>query len=124
MGIRTYFFDTYAFFEIIKGNPRYTGFLEGIGVVTTRLNLMELYYGLLSRHGKDAADFYYDNLVQYAINPTDEIIKKAAEFRAINKGKNLSYVDCIGYVISLVKNIKFLTGDPGFKNLANVEFVE
>ena len=45
MEVKTYFFDTYAFFEIITGNKSYMKFINGINFVTTKLNLMELYYG-------------------------------------------------------------------------------
>jgi len=45
-------------------------------------------------------------------------------FRALNKKRNLSYVDCIGYIIAKQRNIKFLTGDKEFEYMENVEFVK
>jgi|SRR3989338_4606225 len=39
------------------------------------------------------------------------------------KGNLISYVDCIGYVVALEKNVLFLTGEKHFKELKNVEFV-
>ena len=36
----------------------------------------------------------------------------------------LSYVDCIGYMISRQLGIKFLTGDEQFKDFEGVEFVK
>jgi len=89
-----------------------------------RLNLMELYYGLLLRGLKKEAEMWYTTLLEYTVEIPDSMIKAAMEFRLQNKNLNLSYVDCIGYIISLGKNIKFLTGDRQFKNMSNVEFVK
>ena len=119
-----YFYDTYALFEIIKGNPNYLRYSKNIGVVTTRLNLMELYYRLLVTFGVDIAELSYNKYKEFSAEIGDEIIKKAMQFRAINKSKDLSYVDCIGYIFANEKKIKFLTGDIQFKNLPNVEFVK
>ncbi len=124
MEIKTYFFDSYAFYEIINGNPAYRGFIENIGILTTKLNLMELYYGLLLKYNKNTANKYYDGLVKYCVELNDETIKHACLFKLINKKKSLSYVDCIGYIIAKQRNIKFLTGDKQFENLENVEFVK
>lgn len=120
----SYFFDSYAFFEIIKGNPNYDKYSKGVSLITTRLNLMELYYWLLRRSGKDKAEKYYQKFLPYCIEITNDVIKKACEFRLEHKGKNLSYADCIGYIIALQKRIKFLTGDIGFERMENVEYVK
>ncbi len=122
--MNNYFFDTYAFFEIIKGNPNYTNYSKEVSVVTTKMNLMELYYWLLRRKGKQEADKYYLKFSPFCIEIKDEIIKKACEFRLKYKDKELSYIDCIGYIIALEKQIKFLTGDMGFENLDNVEYIK
>src|SRR3989338_97708 len=111
MGITTLFFDSYAFFEIIKGNKNYEAYLNKVAIITTRLNLMELYYGLIIKEGREKAEKYYDYLVKFVVDFDDEIIKEAMLFRAENKPKKLSYVDCIGYMIALKNNVMFLTGD-------------
>ena len=49
-------------------------------------------------------------------------MKKRKELK--EKGLNISYIDAIGYTISLERGIKFLTGDKEFKNLPNVEFIK
>src|SRR3989344_7389672 len=120
----SYFFDSYAFFEIIKGNPHYSKFSIYVSLITTKMNLMELYYWLLRRIGKVSAEKYYEKFLPYCIEISDDVIKKACEFRLKNKNKELSYIDCIGYIIALEKEIKFLTGDDGFRNIGNVEFVK
>lgn len=123
MGI-TYFFDTYAFYEIIKGNPAYDSYKKDILIITTRLNLMELHYGLLLLYDKEIADHYYDKFIQFIVELTDDIIKQANIFRLTHRKRKLSYVDCIGYIIAKLRNVKFLTGDKQFENLDNVEYVK
>ena len=124
METKTFFFDTYAFFEMIRGNENYKKYSTNIAIVTTKLNLMELYYGLLIKHGKDVAEKYYDSLLPFAVKLEDDAIKIAMEFKAKSRDKNFSYVDCIGYAISVAGGIKFLTGDRQFEKLPNVEFVK
>lgn len=122
--ITTYFFDTYALYEIIEGNNNYKPYINNIAMITTKLNLMELHYGLLLKYGKAIADKYYKELIRFAVKITDEIIMNSNELKTSFKKRKLSYVDCIGYTIALQKNIKFLTGDKEFQDLKNVEFVK
>jgi len=122
--IKTYFFDTYSFFEIIEGRKEYEEFIKEVGIVTTKMNLMELHYGLLIKKGKETADKYYDELSKFTVEIEDETIKLANVFKSINKKMKLSYIDCIGYILAKKLNIPFLTGDKEFKYLDNVEFVK
>lgn len=122
--IKTFFFDTYAFFEIINGNPNYEKYKKDVAIITTKLNLMELHYGLLLSYRKETADYYFDSYSKFVIEITDDIIKLANEFKKVMKTRNLSYVDCVGYVLAKSRNIKFLTGDRQFKDLDNVEYVK
>jgi uncharacterized protein len=122
--IEEYFLDTYALYEIIKGNKDYARFKSGIAIITTDLNLMELYYGLLLRHNEKTANKYFDIFKEYSIELNDNVIKQAMKIKKQHKKHNLSYVDCIGYTIALERNIKFLTGDKEFENLPNVEYVK
>lgn len=122
--IAAYFFDSYAFFEIIGGNKNYLPYSKNVGIITTKLNLLELHYGLLKIFGKEIADKYYDQYVSFTIDIDDDIFKKASALKAVLRKKNLSYVDCIGYITALSRGVKFLTGDKEFKELENVEFVK
>ncbi len=124
MGIVTYFFDTYAFYEIIKGNPDYNKYKTNVSIITTRLNLMELHYGLLSLYGAQFADDYYDKLLKLIVEIADETIKDSNYFGLQNRKKRLSYVDCIGYTLAKKYNVRFLTGDKQFEEFENVEFVK
>ena len=122
--VAAYFFDSYAFFEIIGGNKNYLHFSKNIGIITTRLNLLELHYGLLKIYGKETADKYYDQYTSFAIEIDDDILKKASSLKAALRKKKLSYIDCVGYITALSRGVKFLTGDKEFKDLENVEFVK
>lgn len=122
--INTLFFDTYAFFEIINGNKNYEKYIHKIAIITTKLNLMELHYGLLLKYGVKKANLYYDDFVEFTVEIPDNLIKKANEFRASMKKNKISYIDCLGYIIAKSRNIKFLTGDKEFELLDNVEFVK
>ena len=122
--VEVYFFDSYAFFEIIEGNSNYHPFSKNIGIITTKLNLLELHYGLLKLYGKEVADKYYDQYVPFAMEIEDEIFKRASSLKTLLRKKKLSYIDCIGYIVALSKGVKFLTGDKQFQDLENVEFVK
>ena len=122
--LKTFFFDTYAFYEIIRGNPNYKKYTKDIAIITTKLNLMELHYGLLKDAGKEEADNKYDKYLAFIVNITDEIIKEANEFKLFHKEKKLSYVDCIGYITAKKHSVPFLTGDMQFEKIQGVEFVK
>jgi predicted nucleic acid-binding protein len=122
--IKTFFFDTYAFFEMIHGNPNYDNYKKDIAIITTKLNLMELHYGLLLSFGKEIADYYFDFYSKFAVEIPNDIIKLANYFKKVMKNRNVSYIDCIGYTLAKSRNILFLTGDKQFRDLDNVEFVK
>jgi predicted nucleic acid-binding protein len=116
-----FFFDSYALIEILLGNPKYKDYKD-YSFVFTKLNLSEIYYSFLLKNSIKAEkilETYEDNIIDFSI----DIIRKAMKFRFENKKLNLSYADCIGYICALENNLKFLTGDEKFKNMANVEFV-
>jgi predicted nucleic acid-binding protein len=122
--LRAFFFDSYAFYEVLAGNERYKPYIQDIAIVTTKMNLMELHYGLLAKYGKESADKLYDEYSRFAIEIDDSTIKDANEMRLSLKKRDLSYVDCIGYVLARKRRIPFLTGDRQFKDMDNVEFVK
>lgn len=123
-----YFFDTYALQEIEEGSENYIAFSTELGIVTTKLNLMELYHNYYNLKGLKYAEMAFEHFKDFCIDITDESLKEAAMMRAQLKAKskksNVSYVDCIGYVLAKKLRIKFLTGDKEFEGLENVEFVK
>lgn len=118
----SYLLDTYALVEISKGNGDYARYMD-YKLITTKLNLMELYYALLRDFDVEKADKFYDFFLKFVVEIEDRIIKDAMIFRLANKKKNLSYIDCLGYIVAVSNGIKFLTGDSKFRHRDNVEFV-
>ncbi len=124
VGLSVWFFaDTYALIEFFRGNPNYQKYFSEHDFMTTRLNLLELYYAKLTEGPQDRAEEYFNSMLSKTIEIEDDILKKAAQFRFEHKKQNISYIDAIGYQIASTKKIRFLTGDKEFKELSNVEFV-
>lgn len=117
----TYFFDTYAFFEIIYGNPNYLKYSDS-RIITTVFNIAELNYNLKKEVSKEKSDEYAKDFFNFVVPVTFNDIKNAMDLKI--KHKYLSIPDVIGYVIAKRYNIKFLTGDEGFREMDNVEFVK
>jgi len=118
-----YFFDTYAIIEIIRKNKNYEQYFEE-EIVTSVLNLGELYYSLLREKGEKEANDWYEKLKQTTLTVNAGVIRKAMKFRHNNRNKNFSFIDCVGYKIAEEKSLIFLTGDKEFEDLHNVEFVK
>ena len=59
------------------------------------------------------------------VQPTDEDYAEASALRIELKkrGRNLSLIDALGYVLAKRLGIPFLTGDREFKDLDGVEYV-
>lgn len=109
--------------EIFEGNEKYLPY-KSADFVTTRFNLLEFYYVVLSKYGKEKAEIVFTNYVNIAKEVGDDILKSAAEFKLEHKKKRFSFTDCIGYKYAEAIGVKFLTGDYPFKGFQNVEFVQ
>ena len=116
-----FFFDTYAFFEIIKGNPNYKLYTN-TKFITTIFNLAELNYNLKKEKDKKIVDDYTDKYSKFIVEVSIEDIKNAMDFKTMHR--KLSIPDAIGYTIAKRLDIKFLTGDKEFEYLPFVEFVK
>lgn len=121
--MNNYFFDTYAIIEIIKGNEKYN-FARDLTIITSPMNLAEVYYALLLLYNKDTVDNILKKFDFQFIEITSEIAKSSAILRYQNKKLNLSYIDCVGYSLALYNDLFFLTGDRGFEKFDNVEYVK
>ncbi len=117
----TYFFDTYAFIEIIRGNEKYKLY-SNANIITTIFNLAELNYNLKKEMTKEKADKYTKDYFDFIVEISFEDLKEAMDLKI--KNKDFSIPDVIGYVIAKKHKVKFLTGDEGFRNFDNVEFVK
>lgn len=118
---KIYFFDTYAFFEIIKGNPNYKIYTDS-KFITTIFNMTELNYNLKKEKDKKIVDDYTDEYSKFIVEVSIEDVKNAIDFKTSHR--KLSIPDAIGYKIAKRLGIKFLTGDKDFEGMENVEFVK
>ena len=118
-----YFYDSYAIIEILERNKNYLKFSEHI-ITTSVLNLFEVYYSLLTKHNKITADYWAKKLNFNFIEIDSIVSVEASKFRFDNKKEKLSLTDCVGYILALKNNMKFLTGDEKFEKKKNVEFVK
>ncbi len=116
-----YFFDTYALFEIIQGNPKYDPYLD-VQMVTTIFNIAELNYNLKKEHSKERSDSITSKYRSRIVKVAWSDIINAMDLKT--KHRNLSIPDAIGYTIAKRMSIKFLTGDSDFEKFENVEFVQ
>ena len=120
---KTFFFDSYAIIEIIKGNEAYAKYTRST-IITTHLNLFELYYFLLKENKTHMAKELLEKYSRHVIELDNDTVIYAATMKSGYKKKKLSMSDCIGYALAKKLGIRFLTGDSQFSDLANVEFVK
>ena len=117
------FFDTYALIEIYNGSENYRKF-QKTRVITSYFHLFELYYILSKEKNEEEFIEFFRYLQNFCIDLKFNWIIEASKFRQKYKKRNLSYADCIGYIIARDLELKFLTGDKEFEDLPNVEFVK
>ncbi len=118
-----YFFDTYAIIELIRGSLSYERF-KNEPIVTSVYNMGELYLIYLRENGKESADNWFSEFNCELLEITPKVMIDSIHFRYVNRKKNISLADSIGYILALKHNIRFLTGDKEFENMQNVEFVK
>lgn len=119
----SYFLDTYAMIEIVKGNKAYEKFSEQ-ELFTCIFNLYEFYFSLLRNFNEEVAKKFFSEFKSKTIEIEDSHIFSASKSKLKHIKKKLSYSDCLGYAIALDYGMRFLTGDNEFKNFENVEFVK
>lgn len=117
--------DSYAYLALIEGNERYRRIFQRGGILTTALNVVEVYGALLRRMDQAEALAFSTALLSSIVDVPPETALRAAEFRRrmISDKRQCSHIDAWGYCAAAALGMKFLTGDPVFKGLENVEFV-
>jgi predicted nucleic acid-binding protein len=117
-----YFFDTYALIEMQRGNPAYGPF-KAASIRTHQMNLYEFAWAT-ARAGSEALAREQLDRMAPSLLPADlEDLFAAVRFRSGRTRDRVSYVDALGYVLARRHGLRFLTGDPAFEGLENVEFV-
>ncbi len=66
MSKEIYFFDSYAIIEIIKGSSAYERYAEAI-IITTKLNLFEVYLSVFKTLGEQKADEFLEYYLRFDI---------------------------------------------------------
>ena len=120
---KKYFFDTYAIIELIKVNPNYVRF-QNEPLLTSILNYGEFYYWYLKNKDKTKSIEWMQRIRDEVLTLEIGDMIKGMRIRFENTKRKLSFVDVVGYAMSLRRNLIFLTGDLGFRGLPNVEFVK
>ncbi len=115
--------DTYALIEIKLGNPKFIIYGK-YDFIITDITLAEFYSVILREEGEEKADYWVKKLEKYSVNVEKEILIEAVKFRQKHKKSNISFFDAVGYIFSLKKGYKFVTGDKEFEKLNNVEFIK
>ena len=118
-----FFFDTYALIEIAIGNQKYRPYLD-FPYVITALNFGEFYAYLIRTYGIEVAK---ERLYSYNFEMLElakEVMMTTTEFKTKHTKKEFSWADCAGYISAQKLRLKFLTGDPEFNGMPNVEFVK
>jgi predicted nucleic acid-binding protein len=119
-----YFYDTYAIISFLRQSKNYESYFKSNLGITSFYNALEVYYFVLKEQGEERANLSLKLLMPIVVYPKIEDISLSMKFKLKNKLKKFSYTDCLGYVIALRCGMKFLTGDKGFENMFNVEFVK
>lgn len=114
-----FFLDTYALVEIVRGSPRYRQYLAA-KLYTTLLNLIELYLAILRDFGEEEAKRQFARFRDLVSELPDDWLYEAMALKL--KRPKLSYADAVGYTASRRLQCRFLTGDPAFRRMADVEF--
>jgi len=115
--------DSYALMEIMNGNPKFAHYLN-LKFIIADMTLAEFYGVILREQGEEKADYWLDKFQAFSMNVSLNILTKAVKFRYVNRDKNISLIDAIGYIFSKENNYIFVTGDREFEKLENVEFIK
>jgi predicted nucleic acid-binding protein len=120
-----YFLDTCAILGYLKGEKAFEIIVESDVFSVSRFQLMEVYYITLKEAGQELAERYYEAFSRHEKQIEERTLKNAMKKRLDMQklGLNVSYVDAIGYQYALENKIRFVTSDPAFKKLDNVEFI-
>lgn len=116
-----HFLDTYAFVEILNGNPDYRGFLEDAG--TSLFHLYELHVQLARLRDEAVADSALRDLRPLAVDVTNDDVAAASRFKRAHPKRRFSYADALGYAMAASRGVPFVTGDRAFQTLDGVRFV-
>jgi predicted nucleic acid-binding protein len=119
------FADSYAFIAHLEGNERYARIFQKKSVVTSALNVLEVYSTLLRRIPEEEARRIATALIPLVTPVPPEVALRAGDFRQSmrSRRRDCSYLDAWGYASAIQLGVAFLTGDPAFRGIEHVSFV-
>ena len=122
----SFFADSYAIIEILKGNGHYLPYQQARYLATTEFNLCEVAFAICRDYPDKAKDIMEHVREMITLVPTtdEDYCSGAVTKRSTaSQGKKLSTIDCVGYSVACRLDIPFLTGDREFRDIPGVEFV-
>lgn|GEM_PF-946005 len=122
-----FYADTHAILSFLAGDEAAGKRFRSSPFRTGLLNVYAAHFAQLS--ADVSAEEATRNLAPFepvALAPDTPLLREAARFlqRERRGGRRLSLVDAVGYTHALRLGLPFLTGDPTFRGLPNVEFLE
>ncbi len=121
----SFFADSYALIEMLKGNKNYQSF-QSEQLITTEFNICEVGFAVCREYPANATRVLKTVRKMVIIRETrdeDYCAGAATRKEASGQGKKLSTIDCVGYSVANRLNMPFLTGDREFADMDNVQFV-
>ncbi len=118
-----HFFDTYALWELIKGNSSYEKYSQE-KIFCSIFNIYEFYTTLRKDFDEKTARKFMNVLEDCNVEITIGNVIEAIEMKKKNNKLNFSFIDCLGYIKAKELRIMFLTGNKEFQGMDNVEFVK
>ena len=121
----SFFADSYALIEMLKGNENYRSF-QSERLITTEFNICEVGFAVCRNYPENAPQILKTvrKMVTLTATSNEDYCSGAARKKeASGQGKKLSTIDCVGYSVANRLNIPFLTGDREFADMDNVQFV-
>jgi len=115
--------DTYALVEIHDENPRFLPFLEKDFIIPS-LTMAEFYGIIFRRYNEQTANYLLKKFQPFIMEVSFDIILKSVKYRCLNKIRNISFFDAVGYTFAKENNMTFVTGDQAFKDIGGVEFIK
>ena len=82
--------DTYPLIEISSGNNKFLGFLNE-KIIIPNLILIEFYGLMYRKYNLKTAEYWYNKLLQFKVDVSIEILKKAIIFKNDNNKSNISF---------------------------------
>ncbi len=113
--------DSYAWMEYFGGNEKYRDYIEEGTGQTVSVSLTEVVRAFLRKRVERPESYVKFISSKSIIIPVEKEAAVRAGFLAERTG--LHFSDAIIYAHAS-KNLKLVTGDPHFRGLENVEFVE